>query len=316
MNAPLGALTSVGWHSRCTDDLAAALSGGVPAPACLVMGDSTFERVANQDTDRRSLAEMFLDDLAEAGPVGIVSKGAYTLPLFERVLAAGAKIGWRPRHVAIIVNLRSFGPVWMGTPAWQFKMEMEWLAAIAQGATPVIPSPTDEALGDEVQFLATPLAIEGVLAPTIGALQTFLADKSDTTEPLRLREVFRAYHGFAIPPDHPRLQALCATVALALSLGADVHAYLAPVNLDAAAQYAGEEMRERVAANVVAVRQALTAQLARSQVHLLDFTDTFPASAFLRPSHPTEHLNAEGRRILSRRLAQSILGATSHEEAS
>ncbi|WP_044561936.1 class I SAM-dependent methyltransferase [Azospirillum sp. B4] len=308
MTDPLGALTAGGWHSVSTTDLARALRGSVPAPACVVLGDSTFERLAHQDVDRRSLAELFLGDLADVGPVGVISKGAYTLPLFLRVLAAGARAGWRPRHVAFIINLRSFGPVWMGTPAWQFNAEAAWLAAIAEGAGTASP-PAEEVLDDEAPFRATPLAINGVRAPTIGALQTFLADKSDTTEPQRLREVFYAYHGFTIPPDHPRLESLRAIVDLALSLGAQVHAYLAPVNLEAAVLYAGDDMRGRVAANVAAVRQALGDRLLRNDVRLLDLTSAFPASTFLRPTHPTEHLNEEGRRILSRQLARSILEA-------
>lgn len=302
-----------GRHCRSFAAQAQALCAAARPPDHLLLGDSTFQRLAQNDKDRRSLGDMLLDSFdaqERAGPASalIISRGAYTSRQFAGVLAVAGRFGWRMKTVTLIINLRSFGPIWMRNPAWSFDDEIQWLDAVANGADPAAPPwPAEEAVGDTAGFLDSPLDVVGAVSPTIGAFQALLADHAESAAPRRLREVFTIYHCFTISPDHPMLTALRRTVALARAVAANVHAYIAPINLEAGMRHVGDHFQRRVAENTARVRQALASHLASDGVHLHDFSTNFPSRCFLRPEQPTEHLNDLGRRMLADFLRREIV---------
>lgn len=265
---------------------------------------------------------MILDcfDAEDGGraPVRIVSYGAYNLRLFRHVLEAAEQAGWRPRTVTFVVSLRSFGPIWLGTPEWQWDGHARWLAAFAAGRDPDAGAETDlpsDLPARQAAFLASGLdmlgPIPGVVSRTIADFQAFVADKSEDARVRRLTEVFAAYHGFAIADGHPLLAELRRAADAAARMGAEVHGYIPPVNLEAGMHYLGEGLRRQVRANVAAVRIALGSRLDASRLNtggfrLHDYSEMFPAALFLRPEQPTEHLNDHGRRKLAELLFHAV----------
>ncbi|MBF5093541.1 hypothetical protein F1643_02605 [Azospirillum sp. INR13] len=307
------------------DRLRQALRRAEPAAPrpFLFLGDSTYERLGSADDDRRSLGRMILDrfDAEDGGraPVRIISYGAYNLRLFRHVLEAAEQAGWRPRTVTFVVSLRSFGPIWMGTPEWQWDGHARWLAAFAAGRDPMAVGDGDAGAETDLPsdlparqaaFLASGLdtlgPIPGVVSKTVADFQALLEDKSEEARVRRLTEVFAVYHGFAIADGHPLLAELRRAADAAARLGAEVHGYIPPVNLEAGTRYLGEGLRRQVRANVAAVRTALGSGLDTGGFRLHDCSEMFPAALFLRPEQPTEHLNDHGRRKLAELLVHAV----------
>ena len=89
----------------------------------LYLGDSTIERIAHQDDDRRAITEM-LDAHLGGGVLG-VSHSAYHPTMYKWLSRLFEVLPGKPRLVIIPVNLRSFSPVWEYHPEYQFTEEIE-----------------------------------------------------------------------------------------------------------------------------------------------------------------------------------------------
>lgn len=289
-------------------DLCQLLRGAAPTFDYLFLGDSTFERLAHEDQDRRTLGCMLHDAFIPTGSARVISCSAYSARHFRSVLAAAGRLGWRAQAVIFILSLRSFGPIWMGMPQWQFQHQTRWLDAVADGADPItLPTPTADDAVDDTAFRNSHLNIKGAASSTMAEFQALLADHADDVKARRLCEIFTVYHCFSIANDHLMFDALRDTLDRARAMGTRIHAYLAPINVEAGERHVGWRFRRQVIENARAVRRALSPAIASGGLFLHDFSLDFSSRQFLRPDQPTEHLNDHGRRALVERLRQTVL---------
>ena len=89
----------------------------------LYLGDSVVERISRYDADRRTLGEMFTDQVSDLFSTLVISRSAYNAELYRLLLMVVAEMRYHPRFVIVPINIRSFSPQWFFNPSWQFPQE-------------------------------------------------------------------------------------------------------------------------------------------------------------------------------------------------
>ncbi|MEM9294825.1 MAG: hypothetical protein AAGA57_03400 [Planctomycetota bacterium] len=281
----------------------------------VALGDSTFWRVADQDTRRDPLGAMLCDALP--GRCAWVAANALAADHYACVLELLLRRGVVPKNVVAVANLRSFSPTWHARPRYRLRATLDALSdAVAHGWRGALPGDAD-APPPEVEVaepegalraydaIPHPTPAEGLR--TLGEVRRFLERTRGSTEAQRLRVVFGLYHGVAISDEHPvwggwrRLAALCA------DHGCRLWPYVAPINVECADRCAGSGVRAAAGEN--ARRFASEAAGWAGVAGVLDLHDAYPPARFVRPTHPTEHLDAAGRLDLARRVGAWVGGA-------
>ena len=129
-------------------------------------------------------------------------------------------------------------------------------------------------------------------------MREFRALASETPSSERNRELFVFHYGHQLNAAHPKLSALRDAVALAKSIAERVLLYVTPVNVDAAARYAGQALSEIMRLNIDVLRSNVP-------LSIIDWHDALPDTAFFHGDIATEHLNETGRANLARRIVNA-----------
>ncbi|MFZ5811832.1 MAG: hypothetical protein ACOY4F_07320 [Thermodesulfobacteriota bacterium] len=291
-------------------DLVVKTFGRGPGKPVLFLGDSSVERIAREDADRRTTAEML--DARLGGVVLGATHSAYHPTIYRHLLALFERLPARPRLVVVAVNLRCFSPIWEFRPEFQFRSEIGRIDEYARRGR-LRPhrgdAPRDEAAWN--RFLAHDLGLAESDLTRVGdyirLTESRPADPDGQTR--RRRGLFMAHYLPPLAPDNRRLADLARTVERLLPLGINILLYLTPVNMMAGIRHVGEHFALGVKRNADRVLQAVhdaTSGRAPARCVPLDLSRALDATFFFHREDTTEHLNQHGRAALAGILEKHI----------
>jgi hypothetical protein len=296
----------LGFHTRPYQQLQRLLSsyGAELPPEVLVLGDSVAERVSRDDADTRPLWKMLADALQPLRTCA-VTHSAYHAEIYRSLCAVLTRTRDRPEFVVIPINVRSFLPQWLLSPAYQFKEEMAaieaWLAnphAKLKQVTfpPVVSAPA------EAEFMNQRIDCIGSEFQRVGDFVNLIRTPphSPTEEFRRRRIIFEFHYMQLVDKDHPRVAALREAVEVAEGLGARVVSYMTPINHQGGVRHCGRAFSDVLNRNVATLQEALAPR------PILDLSGAFSADRFFHVDEPTEHLNQLGRLELATHVADEL----------
>jgi len=282
------------------------LDAGLGQGADLVyFGDSVLDCVSQADGDPRPLPRM-VGDLLPERRLALAQGAAFTPELFEAFVHYLKRQSRRPEVLLIPVNPGALSPYWEPRPMYQFRSEKfrlrygDLTALLllrplnALKAYPLMPIPLQE-------FHAAPVFRGG---KQVGVTRDFLSNVTAPPGMSVIEGKFVLRYMTPVTRDSRGVSALRRIAQLCREFGMTPRFYVTPVDVETGEREAGPELRERLAANVQVVREALAAE----HVTLLDLSTTIDAAAFDWPREfgPNEHLKERGRAALAKRLASFV----------
>lgn len=275
-------------------------------PDVLFFSDSVNSWIDDDDTDRRTLAEMLSDDLG--ANVGVIDRGAYHLEVYEAFIDLMIARGVRPQAILIPINLRSFSPEWHSRPAYQFtesKRELrqadDLLASAFQPALRTLQLLQDESITPD-QFKRTPV-YRG--EQQVGHVRDFDNASFQTPTPERSREKFIYQYMYHLTDDHPKLVALRNICAKAKLHDFNVLIYVTPIDVASGEACLPGEFREQVARNI----RTIAKQMKSHAPPLVDLSDALAPSEFSFELYANEHLKEGGRQFLAQHIGEKLHAA-------
>jgi len=267
-----------------------------------------MERVARQDTDKRSLGEMIHDGLKQDGySTTVLSGTGYHPDIFYHLIKALSCMKHHPRLIVYPVNLRCFSPQWHLNPAWQYHDEIRAIERYQDEKCIVrVKHVSRDKMQDFrnsiVEYPAINLKTVGSFLDTIAAPPVL-----DGEEQARKKILFIFHYMHPLVPWHQKLVAITMSLFWARKLGMKVLLYLTPVNDQAGVRFVGSKFYSQVNANVEVVGSAVDTCLETGLVRWCDWSTSFDSDQFFYPDLATEHLAQAGRLDLASRIIKSAV---------
>jgi len=264
-------------------------------PQIMLFGDSVSFRVANQDSDRRTLGQMVTDALAPRS-VHVTSFSAYTAYMYGVFLGLARKMDAHPDWVILPFNLRCVSPQWDASPIWQYVQENSAIQRLMNDpdATPnaIAPVFLDEKAYNSVA-LYSPLSEQR----TVGYFRKQIRFKPTDPEAVRKRlaEILVLHYGMPVREEHRQFHYLVSAIREASAMGAKVLVYLTPINVEFMRKIWGDVLTDIVDGNRGLVRQAIEQAGMMDHVVYEDWSGSLPSDEFFHPEETTEHLAEAGR---------------------
>ena len=273
-------------------------------PEVVVFCDSTNAWIDEADEDRRAITEM-LSDLLGGAKVGHVTRAAYHSEVYAEFVDLIARRGLGPDALVVPINLRSFSPEWDRKPAYQFAVEKRQIRhaddALAQAVDPLLRTLhlTDDTPVTQSDYKATPVFRGEFLE---GFVRDFDNPSFREPTPERTRRKMIFHYMYPLREDHRKLEALRRISRTAREHDLRVVFYFSPVDVETGESLLPGEFRERVAANVATIREALSDH----EPALIDLSDALGPRSFSWHDYPNEHLCEVGRRRIAAALAEVL----------
>jgi hypothetical protein len=287
-------------------------------PDVLFFADSTNRAHDPADSDPRWISQMLDDALDDVlASTGDGTQGAATVlsidhaayhPLvyldwMEALLEAGA----RPRAAVFVLNTRSFLPGWTQRPGWQFerlRFTLEHPTAALLWQPLAVFKAVQGNTVTEAAFRSAPVRIGTTPAGVVGDYLRGDPEALDTPElrdeDLRLRLTCN-YLG-AIEPDHERVAALRALIALCQDHDVAPVFYVTPVDVQTGEGFLPGQFRQQVAANAAFLVETVRAAGAAA----LDLSTSTASERFSWQRIPNEHMGQEGRAAVAEAVAREL----------
>ncbi len=290
-----------------------AFAGPGPHAEILYFGDSVVERVAREDTDKRTLGELFAARVRGQRRALVVTHSAYQAEMYRLLLASVATMASQPSLVIVPINMRSFSPQWSANPAWQFREERDLLVRFAADPSVDIklrPRPEPSRAAYEA-FDSLPVTYPSTAFDQVGHFRLVINARAETEEQQRFRsrQIFIFHYLHRLTQEHALIHALRGIVATGRRMGARILFYTTPINYQAGSHFVGEEFTTLLAANVSVVRDVLGAAASGDGASFLDYSQWLDSEYFFHSHLATEHLNLAGRQLLANEIAARSLDA-------
>jgi hypothetical protein len=282
------------------------------APEILYLGDSVLLRISRDDQDQRKLGEMVEDNLVGKLRAGCIFESAYHVRVYYQLLRAVATMRQRPELVILPINVRCFSPQWDLSPRFQFKQEIQALEQyITNPRRPV--GEVDRVcrqMPDYESFDATPVTYPLSPLTHLGHFRLIKQCPPEYTaeqKRFRLQQIFIFHYTHPLLPSHPKLAVLNDILQFLADQGIAVVTYVTPINYQAGESYVGKEFLKIYEANVKIVADLIAPHLATGRASYSDYSTLLGSEYFFNEDNATEHLNQEGRRILSGKITEAVL---------
>jgi len=305
----------LGRKYEILETIAREFDRGDSCPEIVYLGDSTILRVAHEDQDKRSTAQMLAADLSGKARVLELSHGAYHMGIFYHMMSTFRITRRQPRLMVIPINMRSFSPQWYLRPGWDFRAEIRLLNRYYRGQglrTRYRRAPKDAGYEEiRVEYPLTNLR-------TIGEFEKLRLNKPDPSTPQeqRRRDLFIYFFLHPVSDGHPLLVKLRETVRLARTLHIGVLFYLTPINVQAALSSVGREFDDYFSRNLAVVKNLLAEEKCiwiengrwegddrrDDSVACIDLSRALTGDCFFHTASIDEHLNEKGRRYISKEV--------------
>lgn len=279
--------------------LIAQYGSGGAAPELLLLGDSVSERIANEDTDRRTLHQMMIDRVGSAQSCLAISHTAYQPAIYRDLMEVLARLPASPRVVMLPINPRAFSPQWHGSPLWALEQEHAAIRAWLADPGRPIPAIADVEAGEGLfdQFDRTRVRLQLSSLTRNGDLRAISLMPTDNPaeQKVRYRELFAWHYAYTFDQSHPKLLALRDAITLIGRMNATALCYLTPINVEAGRDVHGPRFPDVAAALADQIARALAPALGTGGHRFADFSAALGREFFFKNNLATEHLNARGR---------------------
>lgn len=283
------------------------------APNVLCLGDSVWERVADQDQDRRTLSELIQSALEGKYTTTTIWYSAYHMAVFHELLAGLRVTKKRPDLVVLPVNMRSFSPQWDMEPKWQYTKEINILRAYRWSVGRIIGKLNEGAsqVPDYMKLLHYARQVHYPLS-TLRSIEQFynVIDSlpgSDEEKMYRKKQIFIFHYAYPLHRRHAKLTNLFKVLNLLLALKIKVFVYITPVNVMAAEKFIGSGFNRQFSENVRQVTYILEQFSIHNAFSFANWSSAFPSNLFFYDDIASEHLNERGRVLLSGNIADGVL---------
>lgn len=287
-------------------------------PDLLLMGDSTLFWRGPGERDTLSLEDAITASYPDL-QVCSISEAALTLDMMEASWRYLRARGTAPRVAVVVVNLRSFSPMWYERPdSYTEKVlhQLTWDSRFVRALyRPLVEFDVlnKKALKIDDYYRTLHSHLRG--APVdFGLGKDSSTDGAD--EKLTPRESYYLCYGLPISSDHPLLRAMVGLVDEMRADGVKVLLYLTPVDLERGASGFGPKLTADIERNRETVKRALATEMeADEELRLVDFAGSAPTVDFLdHGGAPNEHLTTVGRQRLMEVLKPEIDALLSGKE--
>jgi hypothetical protein len=286
------------------------------APIGLYFGDSVVERISQNDTDTRTLGQMVLSKLSKHLHFACISRSAYHMIIYYRLLLALENMRRKPKFLILPINMRSFSPQWHMNPLYQFEQEINILDTYI--STPDVPIAPIHGMPDtstiSQEFDRIPVQYPLTSFSTIGDFRKIIdsVPETETQKANRLKQIFIFHYMHPLESRHPHLLILNETLRLLKHLNMMVLIYVTPINYQAGKKYVGANFLKSIKKNLNLVQQLFVINQRTTPILYQDYSTLLSSHYFFHDDNATEHLNEEGRKILSCKLTDSVLQMSPH----
>lgn len=279
------------------------------SPEILYLGDSVIERIAHDDSDRRTLGDMVVDAARDIAKVRVISHSAYHPAIYEALLQTLSILNNRPKLVVLPINLRCFSPQWDLNPEWQFTEEINLLRDFVSKVPNTIPRKPRRTISRDMLNDFENLKVNYPLSSLnkIGHFRLIVnsSPASDVQRTFRLQQIFIYHYMFPLKSNHRKLLALTRILRLLRRLGIKHLLYFTPINYLAGQRFVGEHFREAIKEQTALISDALK-PLVNSDVTIRDYSLSFDDAKFFHNDIANEHINDVGRIELAKRIIADV----------
>ena len=282
------------------------------APEVLYLGDSVVERIADQDTDRRSLGQMVIDEIAPNLNGAVISFSAYHISVYHAFLKSLEVTKKQPKIVILPVNIRAFSPQWDLQPRWQYKEELQALEVYRKSSSKVIKQLFDDRyfVPKYLQNKYRKITVNYPLSSfsTIGQFLDIIESrpKNENAQHFRKKQIFIFNYAHPLVTEHRKLIEITKTLNFLFNLGIKVFVYITPINIDAGVKYVGEKFKNQILSNIQTLENVLLPYERNNSFVYSNWCLEFPSETFFYNDLATEHLNQNGRLKLSKLILQEV----------
>ena len=280
-------------------------------PSVLFLGDSVLLRISNHDVNTDTLDKMLSEKLGNKIDVFTVSHTAYHMKVYKSLISALFTTKSKPSLVLLPINLRSFSPQWDFYPSWQFNLEIQVAKKYLSNPRAKIANINEITVTKPLLqlFHALPVSYPLTDYKKIGQFRKIIASdpKNEKERNFRSRQIFIYHYMHLLIASHPKLVALEDCVWMLDKMKIPVVLYVTPINWQAGERFVGKEFSEIVNLNVDMIRKRLLVYMTYSKIRFVDFKELLGSGSFFTEDNATEHLNQNGRSLLSEELKSLVL---------
>lgn len=257
----------------------------------IFFGDSVNRHYAKNDTDKRSIAEMLDDKLAQS--VTGISFYAYHSELYlEFIKYIHRTVPDKKVTILVPINLRSFSPEWDLRPNYQFLKEKYALNGYPYWRQFNFKQ---YEIINKATFEQTPILYKNKKIGVVARLEKILPTVARDTS---LQYGFIYHYMQAIPSDHRKIKALGEITRYSKSTNLDIRFYFTPIDYMLAEKIGIQDFRAQVSRNKKAIQEGLN----DSVIEIVDLSLLLDSTQFDFEKIPNEHLNQYGKVALVNRL--------------
>lgn len=289
------------------------------APQVLYLGDSTVERVSDNDADKSMIPDMVKRAVKGEFEIIQVSQSAYHMSVYRGLIGLFNRTLFKPKIIIIPINMRSFSPQWDLYPPYQFEEELRLLSKCSKRKHGYLDQKRNDNRASIAVFEDTQVDYPLVNFKTIREFRNIILSKPVEKKEIAFRRrcIFIFHYLYSLQPSHRKLRDMKHLIAEARAMQIKLCFYITPVNYISAIQYVGSEFDRVFGDNlrcVIAVLEAEgvyslnEARLSKESSMLYrDLSCSINGSYFFHPDTLTEHLNERGRQFVAEEITQMLL---------
>lgn len=274
-------------------------------PKYVYLGDSSIYAYSENDTNRKSIAEMLSErDMVE---VGEITGGGMGLDTIEVLLRELLEI-YQPEVVIIPINLRSFSVWWQFNPKQQYKSSLFFIESRNNILKRVFYRPIAtrtqwmQPLSEE-KFDKIPLKQGGQVIGTVGMIEKIIYYQNEVGATKSQSEfLYRTYYFPDIDPNNVMLQSLVNISEALENREIQVIFYFEPLDYETGTVLLGDEFDEAIDKLVLLIET----QLEKNGHGAIDLTQLAEKNHFYHGGYPDEHLDQEGRLMVAEKISNEI----------
>ncbi len=279
------------------------------SPNILILGDSVFSTVSYDDVDFSTLYEMILSKINDKYNVGGIYYPGYHSGVFYLILCVLKVIGKFPSVVVLPINMRIFSPQWDFNPEHQCVLAVKELkdflvySKYDAGEIYDIDNYTSYDILDKKQF-EYPLTSLKYFRQFNDLVNMKPVNDFESFE--RYRQIFIWHYLYPLTSSHRKFLLLKKIVELIKQQKSSLLTYITPINYIAAQKYIGIDFTKIFQNNVQIIKNYFKCEN-NTKILFNNYSLLLDSEYFTHKNDTTEHLNQNGREIISQLICNQII---------
>jgi len=277
-------------------------------PHVLVLGDSVMERISYHDINKTTLRDMIVNNLSVKYKADYITYAGYNAGVFYCIINVLKALKNYPKTIILPINMRSFSPCWAFHP---FHHKVNTILEIKYflnkegyelGDIYNIDKQItyDDFFSIEAKYPLTELRYISQFEQIINS-----NSENENERDRRYREIFIYHYLNKIDEDNRIFLLLKKTFQLINNLNINVITYITPINYQGGEKYVGEKFTDLVLDNVNIIKNYFSS-IKKENLIFSDYSLLFDSEYFVHKNDTAEHLNQNGRLLLSRLITSYL----------